>query len=284
MSDVSPAARRGRRRRRVAAVVVAAAIAAPLVIFQIRDAPRVVTAADVPLQVSAVERRQPLGETAAGAMDTAALVHPGAGSLVAARGPESIYLLEAVGDRLCVLVVNEGSGGAGSSCHPRSNLVDTGIIHAHPPATTGPTAFIVVAPDGYTRARAGDGEAAVVSNVAIVEVNEPQRTLTISGPAVPDVTFPLGVAGAAVGTATNAGPSETETNARAALADLSRAAQAYQRQHGTTTGFAEQVVADSAPVGRQMASLTDTTAVARIGPQRCLRADLLAGRIDERPC
>jgi hypothetical protein len=49
----------------------------------------------------------------------------------------------------------------------------------------------VVAPDGYTKATAGDTSAVVSANAALLEVTAPQHHLTLSGPGMPTVTFTL---------------------------------------------------------------------------------------------
>lgn len=140
------------------------------------------SAAEVPLHVSALARRVRLTEAAAGAMSLTDLLHPGEGSLVATRGSERIYLTETVGDRLCIVQVDESTGGAGTNCQPRSNLLTTGIVLvSHPLVDSGPTSLVVVVPDGYTRAVSGDSRAAVASNVAVLELTSPQETLTVSG-------------------------------------------------------------------------------------------------------
>lgn len=214
-----------------------------------------------------------------GAMDSTPLVHPGEGSLVASRGSERIYLLEALDGQLCVLVVNEGSGGAGHQCQPRSDLLTVGVTSAYRFAASGATTLVAVAPDGYTEAAAGEARARVNSNVAVMDLHAPQDVVTISGPGMPDLTAELDAAAAHP-----VGRTETETNARAALTSLIRSAHAYRQRHGSPVGFAEETLAGAPALGRQMASLTDTSAVARIGPDRCLTADLSAGDIEEQPC
>jgi hypothetical protein len=282
--DPDRLARAARRRHRLRTagpitVVVAAALAAPYVVAQVADRPPAVSDRHAAPHLSALDTRVHLGRTGMGAMDATPLVHPGEGSLVASRGPERIYLLEASGGQLCVLVVDERTGGAGHQCQPRSDLVTVGVTFTYRFAATGATTLVAVAPDGYTDAAAGDARARVTSNVAVMNLHAPQDVVTISGPGMPDITSELDAAAVSP-----AGRTETETNARAALTGLIRSAQVYRQRHGSPVGFAEETLVGAPALRRQMASLTDTTAVARIGPDRCLRADLSTGEIEEQRC
>ncbi|MEU8230456.1 hypothetical protein AB0C12_12755 [Actinoplanes sp. NPDC048967] len=176
----------------MAVLLVVTASVAPLMV----DRTTKLSVADVPLRLSALEHRVRLGETGKGAMDTTALVHPGEGTLVADRDTGQIFLLEAADNRLCVLTVNEGSGGAGTQCWPRSDLLTTGVVQVYAPVESGSRVIVVVAPDGYTKAAAGDTSAVVSANAAVLELMAPQHHLTLSGPGMPTVTFTLTSPGA----------------------------------------------------------------------------------------
>ena len=100
--------------------------------------------------------------------------------------------------------------------------------------------FIVAAPDGYTLATAAHRTALITSNLAVVDLDTTETDLTISGPAVPPVTFHIGVPGSLAG----ATAPTRQAIARASLEGFARHAQAYLQQHGTTAGYANSVKAD----------------------------------------
>jgi hypothetical protein len=280
--DAAPRRRTNRKVAAVAAVaVVVAALTTAVIVAQTAKRPSETAVAEVPLDLSALDERVRLGRVGTGAMDSTKVLHPGEGSLVATLGTRRVFLIEASGNRLCVLVVAENSGGASSHCQPRDDLLTAGIVHTSRPPGTVPETVIVVAPDGYTAAAFGEKTVAITSNVAVLEAMTLPDSVTITGPRVPDVTFLLG---AASDRADPSAATDREVNARLALADLIRSAGLYTREHGTTDGFARSMRAAGPALTRQLTSLTDTSAVAEVGPQRCLRADLQTGTITEISC
>lgn len=277
----------------VTVLAVAVGVASPQLMTRWRNEAATPVVADVPLTVSALEHRVPLPEAAAGAaigLGGIEYVHPGEGTLVATVGDDEIYLAEATGDRLCVVVGNELTGGGGSNgCQPMSDLLTTGVgdnygggVHLTA-AGMEPTfwRFIVAAPDGYTLATANDLTALITSNVAVLDLDITEAEVTISGPAVPSVTFHIGVPGSLDG----ATPPTREAYARANLESLARDAQAYLQQHGTTAGYADSVKADADPrMDRLIPSLTNTTATATVGTGHCLTIDFQTNQITEATC
>jgi hypothetical protein len=289
--DVSEDLRRlpeGRSRQRLHRILVALPVAAVVLAFALVAVPELgdrtpePAVAEVPLRLSALEDRVRLGETGRGAMDTTRTVHPGEGTLVARRGSQQIFLVEAAGDRLCVLAVDEGSGGASTGCGHRSDLLTTGVIHAYSPTASRLTVVVVAVPDGYSRATAGDVGVPVISNAAVLELDPPPTELVLSGPELPTVTLELGRAAATAG---GVAPASTrESNARIALTDLIDSARGYEQRRGSTAGFAKHLLAGAPALGGQLASLTDTAAVAAIAPGRCLTASFSSGAIEEITC
>ena len=277
----------------VAVIVVAVGVVSPQLVTRWRDEAATPAVAEVPLVLSALQHRVPLPQVAAGAavgLGGIEYVHPGEGSLVATVGDDEIYLAEASGDRLCVFVGNElTGGGASNGCQPRSDLLTTGVGDDYGGGLRrtadgiAPTfwRFIVAAPDGYTLATAQGMTALITSNVAVLDLDTTEAEVTISGPAVPPITFHFGVPGSLDG----ATPPTLEEYARANLKSLARDAQAYRQQHGTTAGFADSVTADSDPRSRRLIPvLTNTTATADLGDGRCLTIDLLTGTIHDAAC
>jgi hypothetical protein len=263
-------------------LVAAVAIAVPQVVARWGHVASTPGVADVPLRLSALDRRVPLGPVAVGAMDRTALAHPGEGSLVATLGQEQVYLIEAVGDQLCLLEVNESYGSAGSGCFPRSDLLTTGIVLSTLAPDSSTMLLAVAVPDGYTVATSGGRSAVVVSNVAVLDLVSSQTKLTVSGSAMPSVTFDLGKSAILPG---GSAPETPGSAAKGALSDLARSAQLYAQEHGSTAGFADKIKADAGPVvSTKFRSLTDTSAVADLGAGRRLTVDLLSGAIDEGAC
>jgi hypothetical protein len=203
-------AARHRRRLRLSLAALAAvalagvAIGTPLLITHPGDKPRPGGKVSVPLHLSVLERRVPLGTTAAGILAGTALVHPGEGSLVATLGSpgdlvalarhEQVYLVEAANDQLCLVDVIERYGSGLDNCQPRSDLLTAGVMLPVWPIdavdTSGPWTLIVAVPDGYLTATAGGTTVKVANNVAVLQ-GKSQTHLTISGPRVPSVTFSL---------------------------------------------------------------------------------------------
>ena len=78
---------------------------------------------------------------------------------------------------------------------------------------------------------------------------------------------------------------EGEASARAALVDLARSAQVFAVQHESLVGFADALTREQGPaIARQMALLTDTSAVARLDSGRCLSVDFVTGQITDSRC
>jgi len=263
-------------------LVAAVGVASPQLLTRWRNQGAMPAVADVPLTLSALKHRVPLNGTAALGVERIEVVHPGEGSLVATVGDDQIYLVEATGDRLCISVGNELSGaGASNGCQPVSDLLTTGVTMDYGGVSPTSWRFIVAAPDGYTLATAENRTAPITSNVAVLDLDATETELTISGPAVPSVTFHIGAPGSLNG----ATPPILETTARASLEGLARDAQAYLQQHGTTAGFADSVKADVGPaMNKLIPSLTDTTATADLGSGQCLTVVLLNGQIHESTC
>jgi len=243
---------------------------------------------EVPLVLSALRDRQPLNANLLGALDTTDLAHPGEGALVARVGRDGptvgeadVWLVEASGDQLC-LVLEGGGGGVGYGCSPRSDLLDPGVLTVF--SEHEPPLLVVVAPDGYTTATLDGATAPVTDNVAVLPVSA-DRDVVLTGPDVPEVALdPTLVLGSGWGDSGGQELSQ-EARARAALEDLVRSAQRYAEANGDTDGFAEQLVADSGPaLARQLRTLTDATAVADIGDGQCLTADLVTGEVTDGPC
>jgi hypothetical protein len=192
-ATVLTAARRRQRIRTtllaaVAAVVVLIAIGMPLV-----TRPTDSDTASVPLRLSVFDRRVPLGPVAAGALGDTTLVHPGEGGLATTIESYQVFLVEAAGERVCIVVVRENYGSAATGCHPLANLLTVGVI-MYTNLTfgaSGPGLLLVAAPDGYTRATLGPQRASIDNNLAVVRHVPGERDLEIAGPDVPIVTLDL---------------------------------------------------------------------------------------------
>ncbi len=151
----------------------------------------------------------------------------------------------------------------------------------------GPATLVVAVPDGYDRTTLGGVTAQVVNNVAALPTDVPAQEVTLSGAAVPDV--PLDVSSQLRGgertPAAGSAKASDEANARAALSDLARSAQLYAEEHGSMAGFADALTAEQGPaIRRQMAALTDTSAVARVSPGHCLSIEFATGHTTDTRC
>jgi hypothetical protein len=286
------AKRRQFQRRGAGAAVVAAAVAVALTVSLPRDGGTDLDVADVPLTIGALADRVPLGDTASGAIgeDEQPLAHPGEGSLVGILGDYEVWLLERADGELCLMSVAEKLGAAGVECIPRSQLLGRGVISASGDIREAPPLVIMVAlPDGYTRATAGRVTAHVRRNVAMLAFDDepPAGELSVSGPAVPRVSFSL--ANILVGSGqTGAGGYDAgageEAKVRLFLAELARRADGYRRDHGTVDGFLAALPADRrAELAGPLATLTDESASARVG-HICFDADLRTANIFELQC
>ena len=283
--------RQGRRRAAVtaaAAVVVAAAVA-PFLLLQGSRGGGELAVADVPLTVSALERRVPLGEVALGALgDAAPLAHPGEGTLVGVGGDDEVWLVPTSDDRLCLLSVYEKHGSAGSDCRPRAELLRRGLVLATRGVRPGAPQLVAVAvPDGYSTAAAGGVEAEVRRNVALLAFDRmPRGELRISGPGRPTVVFPLddlSPPGPRSPSGRDAGAGE-EARVRLQLAELVRLADRFRQDEPTLDGFTASLSADRrAEAEALLDELTDEVARARVGSQ-CLAADLRTATLQQRPC
>jgi hypothetical protein len=195
-ADVILRSARRRVRHRVATGLAALAVAAvvgPMTAVRLQPDPVDVT--DVPLHLSALDRRQPIGEVAAHLLVGQRLVHPGQASLTREVDRWQILLAETVDGEICVVAVRESQGdGAGGDCQPRPDLLTTGVMFATTVSGdhADPALIIVVVPDGYTRAAIGATADRVSNNVGLLRgVFSPEDELVISGPDLPTVAFPL---------------------------------------------------------------------------------------------
>lgn len=172
----------------VAVIAVAIAVGTPFLVRQ--PEPDV---ASVPLRLSVFDHRVPLGPVAAGALDKTPLVHPGEGSLAATVENHQVFLIEAVDDQVCIVIVRESYGSAGTGCHPLANLLTTGVVTYTNLSFdgSGPGLLLVAAPDGYTQAELGRQRTSIANNLAVVPLLTHDRALKMSGPAVPTVTLDL---------------------------------------------------------------------------------------------
>lgn len=187
-------AARRRQRVRAAGLAVAAAVLAVLAI----GLPQLVgqsrqDAASVPVRLSALDQRVPLGPVAAGMTNGVALAHPGEGSLVATVDNYQVFLVETTNDQVCLLIVRESYGSAARGCQPRSDLLTTGLVFPTrlSVAPSAPQVIFVAVPDGYTRASAGGQTADVANNLAVFHGDVGKGDLKLSGPSVPTATFDL---------------------------------------------------------------------------------------------
>ena len=194
------------RRRRVRSslmavgvVLVAAAMATPLLVMRAGDDKATIATGDGPLHLSALDRTEPLAPAPSEmrgnerfSLDE--LVPAGEASLVATTTDGwQVYLTQTVDDEICI--IDDKAGSALYGCFPRSNLLTSGIHLGTGVGIRRDVHIIVAVPDGYTQATANDTTVVVANNVAVFEIAMPERPrggdLTISGPAVPDVSFHL---------------------------------------------------------------------------------------------
>lgn len=185
------ARRRGRRRVAMGlAALAVVAVAGPVAAVHLQPAPEDV--ADVPLRLSALDRRQPIGEAAARVLVGETLVHPGQASLAGEGGRWRVLLAETVDRKVCVVVESRGDGAGG--CQPWSDLLTTGVILATILSgnDADPWLIVVAVPDGYTRAAIGATTASVSNNVGLLEGRfTKDDELVIWGRGLPTVAFPL---------------------------------------------------------------------------------------------
>jgi hypothetical protein len=187
----TPRRRRGVRTTLLAAIaviVVAVAIAVPFLTR--RTGPDL---ASVPLRLSVFDHRVPLGPVAAGALGDTPLVHPGEGSLAATVENHQVFLVEAAGDRVCIVIVRENYGSAATGCDPLTSMLTQGVVVYTNFSFdgSGPGMLFVAVPDGYTRATLGGRRTSIANNLAVVPVVPDDRALRISGPEVPTATLDL---------------------------------------------------------------------------------------------
>ena len=283
-------ARRRRLSRTVAllaaAVLVLGAAGAALVPGPWRHR-AVVDPAAVPLTVSALAGRQPVPPGVADVLAPERPAHPGEAALVGTIGPDKVWLADTADDALCLVVAREEYGRAGYGCQPRRELLRAGLVMAHwPEDPSGPVRVVVVAPDGYATASADGVRAAFRENIAILAFDHrpaPSSGLTISGPDLPDVAFPLEPV-------VGPGPAPAGTDphiraARQALTDIAASARRYAQDHsGSTRGFAASLPPDFVSVlKRQKIQVTDTGAATTVRGH-CLSVVLATGQVTDRAC
>jgi hypothetical protein len=288
---VLDAARRRRRTRASwAGVAAAGLVVATLVTSFLLTRPEVdrssLDPADVPLRLSALDRRVPLSDGVRGAVEVLPVLHPGEASLAATVDRHQVYLFERADGDLCLLAEHEGS--AESSCVSKIDLLGReGLTLVVQEWDGRPATLVVAMPDGYDRAELGSVTARAVNNVAALPVGVSASTVTLSGAGVPEVSLDVrsNLRGVDVGSPSRPPADDSEANARAALLDLARSAQLYAETHGSMAGFADALTAEQGPAIRgQLAELTDTSAVARVGSDSCLGAEFATGRITKKRC
>jgi hypothetical protein len=193
-----------RHRRRVrwswtalaAAAVGGLAVASSIISVHPGDHRHALGVADGPLAVSSLAHRTALGATANSALPGIHLAHPGQGSLIATVGPEKVYLVETTDGSLCT-VVDDGPGSAvfRRGCGPRSGLLTTGVISStvpnSPPHNDERTSVVIVLPDGYRSATLDNKTVLVSNNAALLMRPFSARSVTITGPSKPAITFNL---------------------------------------------------------------------------------------------
>lgn len=190
---VLDAARRRRRTRASWTGVAAAGLAVATLVTSLLltrpDADRSsLDPADVPLRLSALDRRVPLDDDVRGAVEVLPLRHPGEASLVATVDRYEVYLFEMANGDLCLVAEREGS--AGSNCVPKADLLGKeGLTLVVQEWDGRPATLVVAAPDGYDRAELGNVTARVVNNVAALPVGVSARTVTLSGAGAPEVSL-----------------------------------------------------------------------------------------------
>lgn len=134
--------------------------------------------ASVPLRLSVFDDRTPLGPVAAGALGDTPLVHPGEGGLAATVQNHQVFLVEAAVDRVCIVVVREAYGSAGTGCHPIADLLTGGVIMWTNFSFdgSGPGLLLLAVPDGYTQAAPGGHRTSIANNLAVVPPVPHDRT------------------------------------------------------------------------------------------------------------
>ena len=193
--------RRARARLSVAGGALAASMLAAAVVLVsggtgARDTVIAADVSDVPLTVSALDGSEPLPSP-----DPSSLLDEGTGRFetrgVLVYDKEDypafqVRLGRTSEDRICIEAeLPQYGAGGGGACQPRSQMLTEGVVTVGgwPDYTFK---MVVVLPDGYATARAGGETFRVENNVAVMSFSEPpEGELTVDGPGVPDVTWPL---------------------------------------------------------------------------------------------
>jgi hypothetical protein len=194
-AQVLAAARRRRALRARTGVVVALIVGAAGGALAVRglapaDRESAVASGRAP-SIAALDQRERLAQrpdSFSSPFTSLELRHPGEASRLGSVDSWDVWLADTVDDGLCLVVVDVGRSG--STCQPVSNLTTAGLWMIHHEEGRRPR-LLLVAPDGYTTARLGTASSRVGSNLAVLPVDGPDSTATLSGRGLPDLTFDL---------------------------------------------------------------------------------------------